>query len=219
MRTLLNVTLVITLGAAAVLAAGPTIASSGVYNSASYTPSDFPNSGIAQGSIFVVFGSGLGPTSIVYNTSLPYQAALAGTSVNVTVSGTSVACLMFYTSATQIAAILPSTTPVGKGTITVTYNGLISPAGQITVVKNALGLFTRNQQGTGPGVIQDANNNYNSYLNAFQPGQTVTFWGTGLGPINASDAAFRQPPQYLRHCQHWRCKCSRPIRRPLRICR
>ncbi len=188
MKTLLLLIFVTTLSTITTLAAGPSIASPGVYNSASYALSGFPNGGIAQGSIFVVFGSGLGPSTIAYNSSLPYQTTLSGTSVNVTVSGTTVACLMFYTSAGQIAAILPSTTPAGTGTITVTYNGATSPTAPITVVKNALGLFARNQQGSGPAVIQDPKNNYNSLTNAFQPGETVTFWGTGLGPISGSDA-------------------------------
>jgi uncharacterized protein (TIGR03437 family) len=177
-----------TLTTTAAIAAAPSVASPGVFNSASYISPSFPNGGVAQGSIFVVFGSGLGPATIAYNSSLPYQTTLSGTSVSATVSGTTVACLMFYTSAGQIAAILPSTTPTGTGTLTVTYNGATSSSSPITVVKNAMGLFTRNQQGSGPAVIQDANGNYNSAVNAFQPGQTVTFWGTGLGPISGSDA-------------------------------
>jgi uncharacterized protein (TIGR03437 family) len=188
MKKLFYLTLITALSAAATLAAGPSIASPGVYNSASYTLAEFPNGGIAQGSIFVVFGTGLGPSAIVYNSSLPYQTILGGTSVSVIVNSTNVACLMFYTSAAQVAAILPSGTPVGTGTITVTYSGVISNAVPIKVVKNALGLFTRNQQGSGPAVVEDSNNNYNSYLYAFQPGETVTFWGTGLGPIGGNDA-------------------------------
>jgi len=193
MKTLFHLTLVISLSAAAALAAGASIASPGVYNSASYILSTFPNGGIAQGSIFVIFGSGLGPSTIAYNSNLPYQISLSGTSINVNVNLTSVPCLMFYTSAGQVAAILPSTTPLGTGTITVTYNGSTSAPAPIKVVKNALGLFTRNQQGSGPAVVQDSNSNYNSYLNAFQPGETVTFWGTGLGPISGSDATTPPP--------------------------
>lgn len=188
MKTPFHLVLVIALSAVASPAAAPSIASPGVFNSASYILPNFPNSGIAQGSIFVIFGSGLGPSTIVYNGSLPYQTSLAATSVSVSVNGTIVPCLMFFTSAAQVAAILPSTTPVGTGVVTVNYNGLASQQAQIKVVKNALGLFTRNQRGTGPGVIQDSNSNYNSFINSFQPGETVTFWGTGLGPITGSDA-------------------------------
>ncbi len=165
MKQLILLTLTTSMTALTILAAGPSIASPGVYNSASYALAAFPNGGVTQGSIFVVFGSGLGPATIGYNSSLPYQTSLMGTSINVTVSGTTVACYMFYTSAGQIAAILPSNTPAGTGTIAVTYNNVASPTAPITVVKNALGLFTRNQQGSGPAVIQDSNGNYNSVTN------------------------------------------------------
>jgi hypothetical protein len=37
--------------------------------------------------------------------------------------------------------------------------------------------------------VQDASGAYNSFTNAFRPGQTVTFWGTGFGPIASDDAA------------------------------
>ena len=188
MKRLLLLTLAASLSTLTTLAAGPSIASPGVYNSASYALAAFPNGGVAQGSIFVVFGSGLGPAAIAYNSSLPYQTTLSGTSVNVTVNGNPTACYMYYTSAGQIAAILPSTTPTGIGTITVTYNGATSPGAQITVVKNALGLFSLSQAGSGPAVIQGPNGAVNSFTSAFQPGETVTFWGTGLGPITGSDA-------------------------------
>lgn len=179
-------------GALTSLSAAPSIAALGVKNSASYANPGFANGAIAQGSLFVIFGSGMGPAQIQYATNFPLPASLAGTSVNATVNGTTVACIMIYTQDGQLAAILPSNTPVGTGTITVTYNNATSPTAPVKVVANSPGLFTRNQQGSGPGVIQDANGNYNSFANAFQPGQTVTFWGTGFGPISGDDAS--QPP-------------------------
>ncbi len=182
----------IAISSAASLSAAPTIAQLGVKNSASYSNPAFPNGAIAQGSLFVVFGSGMGPTAIQYATSFPLPTTLSGTSASVTVNGMTLQCIMIYTSAGQIAAILPSTTPAGTGTITVTYNGVASPTAPITVAASSPGLFTRNQQGSGPAVVQDANYSANSFINSFQPGQTVTFWGTGLGPIAGSDAGI--PP-------------------------
>jgi uncharacterized protein (TIGR03437 family) len=176
-------------GAITTLSAAPAIASLGVKNSASYANPAFPNGSIAQGSLFVVFGSGMGPAQIQYSTSFPLPTTLAGTSVSATVNGSTVSCVMIYTLDGQLAAILPSATPTGTGTLTVTYNNVSSPSAPIKVVANSLGMFTRNQQGSGPGVVQDANGNYNSFVNSFAPNQTVTFWGTGLGPIAGSDAS------------------------------
>ena len=118
-------------GALTSLSAAPTIAALGVKNSASYANPAFQNGAIAQGSLFVVFGSGLGPAQIQYASSFPLPATLAGTSANVTVNGTTLPCVMIYTQDGQIAAILPSNTPVGTGTIRVTYNGAASPTAPI----------------------------------------------------------------------------------------
>ena len=82
----------------------PTIAADGVRNGASYTISGLPNSGIAQGSIMVIFGSNLGPANIVQVSSfpLPTSAGLAGTSVRVTVGGTSVNAIMLDRKSTRL---------------------------------------------------------------------------------------------------------------------
>src|SRR5271165_4282328 len=168
--------------------AAPSIAAQGVKNAASYADPQLPNGSIAQGSIFNIFGSNMGPATIAFASSLPLLTTLSGTSINVTVSGTTVPCYMFYTSAGQVAAILPSNTPVGTGTITVSYNGTPSPTAPITVAKSSFGVFTVNQQGSGTAVILDGNNNVSSSTFAFQPGETVVAWGTGLGPITGSDA-------------------------------
>jgi uncharacterized protein (TIGR03437 family) len=167
--------------------AAPSIAAQGVRNAASFADPRLPNGSVAQGSIFNVFGSALGPSSIAYATSLPLPITLSGTSVSVTVNGTTEQCYMFYTLASQIAAILPSTTPAGTGTITVTYNGSTSPTAPITVVPSSPGIFSVNEQGNGPGVILNGNGNPSSSTSPFQTGETVVAWGTGLGPINGPD--------------------------------
>src|SRR5580692_8662707 len=87
----------------------------------------------------------------------PFQnTTLSGTSISVTVAGTTVAPLLYYTSATQVAALLPSNTPVGKGTVTVTYNTQVGLAAPITVVANNLGIFTVTSDGQGVGIVTNA---------------------------------------------------------------
>src|SRR5262249_10164477 len=105
-------------------AQAPTIAANGVRNGASYSVPGLPNSSIAQGSIMVIFGDNLGPASLVQVASfpLPTSAGLAGTSVSVTVGGTALSAIMLYTLKTQVAAVLPSNTPLGQGTLRITYN-------------------------------------------------------------------------------------------------
>jgi uncharacterized protein (TIGR03437 family) len=179
--------LAVSLLSTAIALAQPVIGGQAV-NSASYRTPGMPGSGVAQGSIFIVFGTGLGPASLVEATTFPLQTTLGGTSVSVTVGGTQLSAFMLYTYSYAVAAILPSTTPVGSGTFTVTYNGQISAPAPIQVVASAFGIFTLNEQGSGQAIATDVNYNVNTIIHTFHPGDYVTLWGTGLGAINGSDA-------------------------------
>jgi uncharacterized protein (TIGR03437 family) len=191
MKTLFA-TLSILLPAAFHAAAQPAINPGGVVNAASYIRSGFPNSGIAQGSLFVVFGRDLGPAELRTAPGLPKPTSLAGTSVRVSAGGTTVDAFLYYTSSSQVAAILPSNTPLGEGTVTVTYNNVASPPASIRVVRSAPGIFTRNQVGHGQAILQNVVSPtawpLNEATEAAQPGQAAVLWGTGLGPVAADDA-------------------------------
>ena len=176
--------------AAGTAAAQPTVPAGGVVNVASYTPVGLPGSGIAQGSIFTVFGSNLGPANITY-ASYPLPTQLAGTSIQVTVGGVTVNAIMIYSAAGQVAAILPSSTPVGNGTLTVTYNGQTSVPVSVQVVQSSFGIFARNQAGSGPAVVQNykspTEQPFNSLLAPAKPRQVEILWGTGLGPVSGDE--------------------------------
>ncbi len=191
-----------------VCAAGPLLAAtpaiSSVMNAATNIVQALGNGAIAPGSIFVVKGSGLGPFSISISQS-PFQTTtLNGTSVAVTVGATTVNCPMYYTSDGQVAALLPSNTPTGNGTVKVTYNGQSSAAAPIGVVANNLGIFTVDSSGsTGDSVAIVTYPDYslvssvrdpscggpNTTCGAANPGDTLILWGTGLGRITGDDAA------------------------------
>jgi uncharacterized protein (TIGR03437 family) len=161
-------------------------------NAASYltppssgTPATATPAPIAQGSIFVVFGTAMGGPN--QSTTLPLQTSMGGTSVSVTSGGQTVAAYMVYVFPTQLAAILPSTTPVGAATLTVTTNSQTSKSINIVVTPAVPGIFTWNAQGTGPGVAQVALSSTNILLNNLTtpgtPGAVMILYGTGLGPI------------------------------------
>jgi uncharacterized protein (TIGR03437 family) len=181
------------------LSAQPTITA--VENSASNIVSGFPNSGIAQGAIFIVQGSGLGPANISIATAAFQSTTLSNTSVAVTVGGTTVNAPMYYTSAPQVAALLPSNTPTGTGTITVTYNGQPSATAPISVLANNLGIFTVDSTGQGPGIVTYPDYSLvsaakatpcggpNTACGSANPGDTLILWATGLGPVNGNDAS------------------------------
>ncbi len=157
-----------------------------ILNNASYLRTGLPGAGIAQGSIFATFGSGMGPAALTQS-GFPLPADLAGTSMRISVGGNEVNAVMIYTSAGQLASVLPSNTPVGVGVARVTYNGQASAPFPITVVRNALGLFTLNGAGSGPAVLTDANFGVITVNNAAIEGQAVIAWGTGLTGVNFPD--------------------------------
>ena len=141
--------------------------------------------------MFAVFGSGLGPASLVQAGVFPLPTDLSGASVSVTVGGTTVDCFMVFTSAGQVAAILPSNTPTGAGTMTVTYNGSPTAPIAITVVPHSFGTFGINSAGSGPGVFTNATTaSVNTITASAAPGELWDIWGTGLGAVPFADNDF-----------------------------
>ncbi len=111
--------------------------------------------------------------------------------MTVTVNGTSTAALILLAYGWQVNAILPSTTPIGSGTVTVSYNGQTSASAPIQVVGSAFGIYTFNSGGSGQAVATNGNDQSNTIIQTFHPGDLGVLWGTGLGAIASSDA---QPP-------------------------
>ena len=184
--------IVVALALSIPLNAQPVVSPGGVLNTASFTVDGLPNSGIAQGSLFAVFGQNLGPDNLVQAAEPPLPTELAGTSMEVTVNGTAVTPFLFFTVSRQLAGVLPSNTPVGQGTLTVTFNGETSEPVAIEVVKSAFGMFTRNAAGFGPAIVQNfvspTETPTNALTEAAAPRQAEILWGSGLGPITESDA-------------------------------
>jgi uncharacterized protein (TIGR03437 family) len=178
-------TFVVTLGLLGTVLAATSAAQTpvigGLENNYSFVVPGLPNYGIAQGSIFDIFGSNLASAS----TSLQATPVtpLSGVSVSVTVAGTTTKPLLYYVTPGQIAAVLPSSTPAGTGTISVTNNGQTSATASIVVVKAAFGLLTLNGAGSGPAAAFDSHNAYLGASNAANPNDTIVLWGTGAGPV------------------------------------
>ncbi len=173
----------------AALAAMAQPAVNAVLNNASYALPPLPNSGIAQGSLMVIFGTNVANANATA-TAFPIPLTMGGSSVRVTVGGTTVDCLMIYTTQNQIGVVLPSNTPTGTGSVVVTVNGVASAPRPITVVRSSFGIFTANQAGSGPGAIQIARASGTTVVTATNParaGDTMIIWGTGIGPVSGDE--------------------------------
>jgi uncharacterized protein (TIGR03437 family) len=163
----------------------------GIVNAASYSPAGLPSGGIARGSIFSIFGTNIGPSSAVQVSAFPIQPALNGVSIQVTQGSTSVAALPLYVSAGQINALMPSNTPLGLVSVRVTFNNVRSNASTVRIVNSSFGFFSATASGIGPGAFQNFIGSDNQPLNSPQitakPGQVITAYGTGLGPVSGAD--------------------------------
>src|SRR5271169_4166684 len=84
-----------------------------ILNNSSGTPKGLPNYGIAPSSIFIVTGSGLADpgTPTLQDSSAGLPLTLNGASITVVVNGVTTHPALYYTSPTQIAAVLPAATP------------------------------------------------------------------------------------------------------------
>lgn len=164
-------------------AQAPTVTS--VNNAASY------GTAIAQGSIFVVFGTAMGPAQLVQASSLPLATTLNGTSIRFTPvsGGAAVDAYPVYTSAAQLAGVLPSTAAQGEYNVTVTYNGATSAPLRARVVARGFGMVTLNGRGNGLAVMQNASDSSSivQFGAPARPGQVMVLYGTGLGPIRIAD--------------------------------
>lgn len=194
-----------TIMAIAALGQAPRVAA--VVNGASFAVSGLPNGAIAQGSIFTAFGERMGPAQLASVVTLPLPTTLSGTSIRITSGGVTRDAIMLFTSAGQIAAVLPSSTPAGNATMTLTYNGQTSAPFAFRVVEASFGSFAQNQRGSGPAVafnfVAPGSEPLNILTRAANPNQVVTLYGTGLGPITGDEtrpnaqAVARVPEVYV----------------------
>src|SRR5690242_16042042 len=159
-----------------------------IQNIYSYILPGMPNYGIAQGSIFGIFGTGLA-TATSQPQDSPLQTFLNGASANITVNGTTTHAIPDYASDIQISAVLPSSTPTGTGHITVIVNGKSSAPAATTVVQSAFGIFTLDGVGNGPAAVYDLNAQFLGLTNAANPGDIITLWGSGVGPVTGDETA------------------------------
>lgn len=105
----------------------------------------------ALGSIVSIYGSGLAPSTTVAS-ALPLPTSLAGTSITVTDSaGTKQPAQLFFVSASQINALIPSALQPGAATLTVTPATGTPQSATLTLAVAAPGLFT---EGNGVAAAQ-----------------------------------------------------------------
>lgn len=174
--------------------AQPFIFYRGILNAASFSSQGLPNSAIARGSIFSIFGHDLGPAEGAVVSSFPLADSLAGVSIEVCQAGACSAAIPLFVRADQINAVLRSDAPLGAVSVRVTFDGQAGNFSPAEVVETSFGAFAISSAGFGPGIVQnfisESEQPINSAIATARPGQTVILWGSGLGAgLNADNIA------------------------------
>lgn len=196
------------------LQAKPAIYLHQVVNAASYYAPGQPGGSIAQGSLFSIFGSALGPQAGISQSSFPLTNTFSGVSIKVTQGSAAVNVIPVYVSASQINAIMPSNAPLGWVSMVVTFNGTSNPS-PVYVVHDSPGIFTFTGTGIGPAALQNAQNDGSLVNNGYQasatPGQTEQIYLTGLGPISAPDNQAPPPGNLSTAVEVWVGDVAAPV--------
>lgn len=162
---------------------------------------------IAQGSVFVVKGTGLSVAGFVQATPPTYPTTAGLNNVRITLTAVSggavVNAYMVYTynlsGINQLSAVVPSNAALGAYDVRVINNGVTSAAFRTNVVARKPGIVTADGSGSGiaqatigadfGALIRTSNTGKIGTFNTrpVYPGERVDFWGTGLGADLASD--------------------------------
>lgn len=169
----------------------PPVSVDSVFNYYSHAVPGMPNSGIARGSQLAINGKNIGPaTSVASDAALSTE--LGGVSVQIQSGDVITAGLMVFASNTLVTVVVPSSTPLGDATVTVTYNGRTTDPFPITIVSTSVGIRTRNDEGSGPARAANATPDTsldsdistlpaNTLSQSAKPGQFMLISAMGLG--------------------------------------
>ena len=135
---------------------------------------------LSPGKIVVIYGARLGPDHLVQNQANngTFGAEFSGT----TVAFNGVPAPILYTSATQVAAVVPYEIARTTAQVVVAYQGQTSNAITVSLAPAAPILFTVNQQGWGlAAAINAADGTVNTAANPLKIGDYVSLFATGEG--------------------------------------
>ncbi len=182
----------------------PGFQSSGIVNSASFSP----NNAITPGGFFTIFGTDLGDDFGDWGQSFVNNIAPRRLN-NVRVLVNDQEAFIAFTSSAQINAIAPDNIPEGPVTVTVEYSNLrstvvptqsrrVNPATFRFTPQNSRYLAATANDGSayiGPANLFGTNGQLSGLaLRPARPGEYVVLYGTGLGPTTPPVPAGQIPP-------------------------
>ncbi len=159
----------------------PILPPDSVVNGASFRPATESKSFIAPGAIVSIFG-----TELASDTQIASEVPLPTTLGETSVTFNGMPAALFFVSGTQINAQVPFELVSGAGvaSVQVTRGGETSVIQPVSVAAVSPGIFTMNQQGTGPGaILHAADFQPVTESNPAQTGEFLLIFCTGLGRV------------------------------------
>ena len=141
---------------------------------------------VSGGEIVVLYGTGMGPAGLVQytpGTNGQAPATLAGT----TVYFGNYAAPLLYSSASQVAAVVPYEVSGSQVQVFVKYNGDLSATFPVSLATAAPAIFTADLSGKGQAAAVNIQNGiwaYNSAAHPLNAGDYVELFLTGTGQTN-----------------------------------
>lgn len=163
--------------------ASPQISIEGVTNAASFR-SATAQGGVSPGQLVTFFGQDMGPAQLV-GLQLDGVGLVANSLAGTRVLFDGTPAPMIYTSASQLAAVVPYNTE-GRATtqVQVEFEGRRSNTIALPIINSAPALFTADSSGRGQGAILNQNGTVNSATNQADRGSIVILYLTGEGATN-----------------------------------
>jgi uncharacterized protein (TIGR03437 family) len=132
----------------------------------------------------VVNAASLVDGAISSGETIVVRGAGFGSDAQLTIGGTVVPAIS--TSSTQITAVVPSDLPNAVD-FQVQAGGAASNEVVISVAVNSPGIFSADGSGLGQGYILNKDGTLNSPSNPAAPGDQITLYATGVGPVTFTD--------------------------------
>ena len=148
-------------------------------NAVTNAASNLPGA-ISPGEIVVITGVGLGPAELMsagVSSAGVYGTELADTTIHFN----GIPAPMIYTSAAQVAAIVPYGVNGPNAEVTATYQGQTTIPVAVAIASSAPGLFTSDSSGIGQAAVVNQDGSLNSGANPAQRGSIVSLFATGEG--------------------------------------
>ncbi len=141
---------------------------------------------VSPGRIVVIYGASLGPAQLAQS-SVSAAGTIATQLAGTTVTFNGAAAPVLYTSASQVAAIVPYAVSGFSVQVRVAYQGASADFNALVTPASPT-LFTANETGAGQAAAVNLDGTINSAANPVKIGSYISFYATGEGQTTPAGA-------------------------------